>query len=293
MRKLLIGATMAIAMSTAALAGENAYPNDHLIIDASTLGALVSAGGESPVVVIDMRPAEAYAEGHIAGAQSMPFTALSDPEGPVEGMLRSEAELADLFAAAGLDASSQIVLYDDRGGFRAARLFWLLELYGYRNVSILDGGIGAWTASGLPLSAEAGAAPAGRSRFPVAYTPRRYASAEWILERRHDPETVVVDVRPTDLFAKGHIPWARNIPWAANLDADGTMLDPQALSLHFLEAGVDPEDNVVVHCQKGSAAAHSYFALRLLGYPRVRVYDRSWSEWGSDPTLPRAAMLGE
>ncbi|MBW8639985.1 sulfurtransferase [Hoeflea sp. WL0058] len=293
MRKYLIGATMAIAMSTAALAGENAYPNDHLIINASSLVELVAADSESPVVVIDMRPAEAFAEGHIAGAQSMPFTALSDPEGPVEGMLRSEAELTGMFAAAGLDTSSQIVLYDDRGGFRAARLFWLLELYGYRNVSILDGGIGAWTAADLPLSVGAGSTPAGRPRFPVAYTPRRYASAEWILERRDDAETVVVDVRPTDLFTKGHIPWARNIPWAANLDADGTMLDPQALAVHFLEAGVHPEDNVVVHCQNGSAAAHSYFALRLLGYPRVRVYDRSWSEWGADPTLPHAAMVGE
>lgn len=128
------------------------------------------------------------------------------------------------------------------------------------------------------------------TREPGAFTPspmpRRMANADYILSHRDDPNTVVIDVRPPDAYAKGHIPWARNIPWSQNLGEDGLFLPAPALREHFEGHGVTPDRNVVIHCQVGLASSHSYVALRLLGYPRVRVYHRSWAEWGADPSLP-------
>jgi len=293
MKKLLLGSALALGLAQAAVA-EADYANGHLILTAAELEPLIqgedaattSAGGG--LVLIDVRPETDFAAGHIPDAINIPFTSLSDPGAPIEGLLRPEADLAAMLGRAGIDAETRVVLYDDRGGFRAASLFWLLETYGHRDVAILDGGVGAWTAAGRPLSTEARAWPEEAAAFTVAFTPRRDASADWILDRQDDAETVVIDVRPENLFAKGHIPWAKNLPWSANLDADGAMLPPADLAAHFASAGIGAEDNVVIHCQTGEASAHSYFALRLLGYPRVRVYHRSWAEWGNDATLPRA-----
>ena len=116
---------------------------------------------------------------------------------------------------------------------------------------------------------------------------RRIASADWLLERRADPNVVVIDVRPPALYQKGHIPWARSIPWAQNLAADGTMKSADELLAHFASHGVTPERNIASHCQDGKASAHTYFTLRLLGFPRIRSYDRSWAEWGAADDLPK------
>lgn len=295
MKKLLLGSAFALGFAQGAWA-ESDYANGHLILTVNELEPLVHGEGDAAMpaedgfVLIDVRAEADYVAGHIPGAINIPFTALTDPATPIEGMLRPQAELAAMLGRAGIDAGTRVFLYDDRGGFRAASLFWLLETYGHRDVALLDGGIGAWTASGRNLSTEPTAWPEEPATFTVAFTPRRDASADWIMERREDNETIVIDVRPENLFAEGHIPWAENLPWSANLDADGTMLEPADLAARFASAGVEPEDNVVFHCQTGEASAHSYFALRLLGFPRVRVYHRSWAEWGTAGDLPVATV---
>jgi thiosulfate/3-mercaptopyruvate sulfurtransferase len=187
----------------------------------------------------------------------------------------------------GINAKTRVVLYDDQGGFPAARLFWLLEYFGHRNASILNGGIAKWQQEGREISA---AVPIvdRPTTFPLTLTERRHATADWILDRQADPSVVVIDVRPAKMYVAGHIPWARNIPWADNLAPDKTMKPAAELIRHFAGHGVTTDKNIVVHCQQGKAAAHSYFALRLLGYPRVRSYDRSWAEWGAADDLPKA-----
>jgi len=124
--------------------------------------------------------------------------------------------------------------------------------------------------------------------FQAALAPRRHASAGDVLAHREEPRRVLIDVRPQKLFAQGHIPWAINVPWSQNLGGDGRFLSASALRSHFAAHGVTPQSNVIMHCQIGLASAHSYVALRLLGFPQVRVYHRSWAEWGKDPSLPKA-----
>ncbi len=300
------GAVLWIALGTAsmpALAENRDYPNGTLLKSVDQLvdaigyqDAQAELGGPETLRIIDVRSADAFAEGHVPNAINIPADLLSDAHAPVRGSLRPNAELADILGRRGVGPENEIVIYDDRGGFHAAQLFWLLEYFGHTQVSLLNGGIQAWTAAGRVLKkprvitmadVARGDGPYPVTTFSPSLSPRRYASADWILERKGDRNTVVVDVRPAEAHAKGHIPWAINIPWTANLDADGTMKPARALRTHFEAHGITPDRNIVIHCQDGKASSHSYFALRLLGYPRVRTYHRSWAEWGSSSDLPK------
>ena len=269
------------------------YANPDLLVETEDLAdqaneAVIGAVFEArpDLRIVDVRPREAYDEGHIPGAVHLGADDVIDPIGHVDGTLLPDAQLADMLGALGIDRETRVVLYDDRGGFHAARLFWMLEYFGHRHVAILNGGFPKWVEEGRDTTTVVPQVP--RRDFGMTPMPRRLATADWLMDRRGDASTVVIDVRPGHLYAAGHIPWARNIPWSQNLTEDGTLKSGAALKAHFEAHGVTADSNVVVHCQVGKAAAHSYFALRLLGYPQVRSYDRSWAEWGSAGDLPVA-----
>lgn len=270
------------------------YANPHLLMEPEQLIDMVPAtkGASSAsetvgLVVVDVRPREQFDEGHIPGARHLDPNAVVARHSPVDGTLLSVPELEKRLSDLGIAADRRIVFYDDRGGFHAARMFWLMEYLGHRNVAILNGGWSGWRAADGPVSKdEASFQPA---KFQAAPSPRRHASAEDVLGHRHEPYSVLIDVRPPKMYDEGHIPWAINVPWAKNLGEDGRFLDAESLLAHFAAFGIKPKSNVVMHCQNGLASAHSYVALRLLGFPRVRVYHRSWAEWGKDPSLPKAA----
>jgi thiosulfate/3-mercaptopyruvate sulfurtransferase len=283
-RKLLAIAAIAAALcgNLPVRADAADYANPHLLVSAATLNQMIN---REDVRVIDVRPKKDYDIGHIPRAVNITADAVNDPTAHVEGARWSDEKLAALFGNAGIDKSTHVVLYDDKGGFHAARLFWMLEYLGHRKASILNGGIQKWSAEGFGLRSE-------QSRVrPAQFTPtvmhRRHATADWLLDRRDDKNVVVIDVRPPAAYQKGHIPWSRNIPWAQNLNKDGTMKSADELLAHFAAHGVTPDKNIASHCQDGKASGHSYFTLRLLGFPRMRSYDRSWAEWGAADDLPK------
>ncbi len=285
-RTVKIVAALAVAVVTGVASSPRAdaagYANPHFLVSPAQLNDLL---GRDDVRVIDVRPKQDYDAGHIPKALSIPADGVNDPTAQVEGARLLDDKLAALFGSRGIDKTTHVVLYDDKGGFHAARLFWMLDYFGHRKVSILNGGIQRWTADGHKLAR----GPVEMRPAQLTPTPmdRRIASADWLLERRADPNVVVIDVRPPALYQKGHIPWARSIPWAQNLAADGTMKSADELLEHFASHGVTPDRNIASHCQDGKASAHTYFTLRLLGFPRIRSYDRSWAEWGAADDLPK------
>ena len=251
-----------------------------------------SESAEPRPVLIDLRPAEAYAAGHIPGAAHLDLFGVSlvdtDPA-PLEAFLWI---IAHLLAARGVDAARPVVVYDERSGIRAARAFWFLELFGHPDARLLDGGFGAWERGGYPVTSEA-AAP-----VPGHWTPGRESGclATWrdVRDRLDQDSTAILDTRSDGEYCGvnvrarrgGAIPGAVHIEWTRNLDADGAFKPAVELRAMYEAAGVTPDREVVSYCQGGYRAAHGYLALRLLGYPRVRNYLGSWKEWGDREDLP-------
>lgn len=245
-----------------------------------------------------------YAEGHIAGAA---FADLErDLSGPVtKGVtgrhpLPQAADLIERLQAWGVSNDSTVVLYDDGTGAFAARAWWLLAWLGKRDgVYILDGGLKAWHAAGLPLSLDAPRAV--RGVFSGSPDPKLVLSAEQLLKRLSRPQLTLLDARglprfrgevePIDPIA-GHIPGAQCAAFTDNLGADGRFLPAEQLKQRFAEklAGRSPQE-LVAYCGSGVTACHNLFALCLAGYPLGALYAGSWSEWITDPQ--RAIATGD
>jgi len=284
-KNFFMAASLMLALVAApGLAFGAGYANSDLLVETDQLAKLIKDPG---VRIVDVRPREAYRKGHIPNAVRLGFNEIVDSKSRIKARLLPAERLAQMLGNRGIGKDTRVILYDDRGGFRASRLFWMLEYFGHQHVSVLNGGFPKWEKEGRKVVT---AAPSvKKAEFPIDWTPRRMATADWIVERQSDANVVVIDVRGPKTFAKGHIPWARNIPWSKNLAADATLKSAGKLSKHFEGQGVTKDKNIVVHCQDGRAAAHSYFTLRVLGYPRVRSYDRSWAEWGAADDLPKTA----
>ncbi len=263
-------------------------------------------------VVIDLRPAEAFAAGSIPGATHLDLWAVSlndtDPA-PLRAFMWM---IVHVFETRGVNAEVPVVVYDDRSGLRAARALWFLEYFDHPNARLLDGGFSAWTRAGLPVvppgaavapavegAAEAAGAYAGSVKRDWAggWPPARADRiATWrdVLDRLGRPEVVLVDTRSEEEYCGrlvrarrgGAIPGAVHIEWTRTLDARGAFKPPHELSALYAQAGVTPDKEVITYCQGGYRAAHTYVALRVLGYPRVRNYIGSWKEWGDREDLP-------
>ena len=237
-----------------------------------------------------------YVEGHIAGAQ---FADLKrDLSGPVKkGVtgrhpLPEPHELVKRLQAWGINGQSDVVLYDDGPGAFAARAWWLLAWLGKRDgVFILDGGLKAWHAAGLPLSLDPVNLPLGN--IDGAPDNQLLLSAEQLQQRLNDPSLTLIDARALPRFrgevepldpVAGHIPGAQCAAFGENLDSTGRFLPPEQLKQRFAEklAGRSPQE-LVAYCGSGVTACHNLFALALAGYPLGKLYAGSWSEWINDP----------
>ena len=267
------------------------YANPQLLITTSVLSERLVADPDASLLV-DLRPAEVFAAGHIPGAVHLDLFGVSlidtDPA-PLSAFLWM---IGHLFASRGVAPERTVVVYDERSGMRAARAFWFLEYFGHPDVRQLDGGFGAWERQGRQVSREA-ASPTS-SDWTVGRSDERLATWRCLRDRLGAADVAVLDTRSdgeycgTTVRAKrgGAVPGAVHIEWTRNLGEDGAFKPAAELRQMYESVGITPDKEVISYCQGGYRAAHSYLALRLLGYPRVRNYIGSWKEWGDRDDLP-------
>ena len=266
------------------------FPNAGLLVTPQQLAADI--GRHEPLLVLDLRPPDAYAAGHVPGAIHLDLWGVSlidsDPA-PLNAFMWM---IEHVLAIHGVTDRTPVVVYDDQSGVRAARAFWFLEYFGHPSVRLLDGGFGAWTRAGLPVSRDA--APALPTEWIGKREGRTIATWREVKAAIDSSDAVILDARTDGEYcgatirAKrgGAVPGAVHVEWTRNLGPDGAFKPAGELRQMYEDAGVTPDREVLTYCQGGYRAAHTYLALRLLGYPRVRNYIGSWKEWGDREELP-------
>ena len=268
---------------------------------------LASRLSDSRVVIVDVRhdlaQPEAWGEAqyraaHIPGAH---FAHLdSDLSAHRTGRngrhpLPTPEAAAATFSRLGIEPGKEVVAYDQGSGMFAVRLWWMLRWLGHDDVAVLDGGFEKWRREGRAVTAEV--PPPAHAKF-VSRHPSPTLSADDVRRALDANALSLVDARageryrgevePLDPVA-GHIPCARNRPYAENLNPDGTFKPPEALRREFAALlGTTPLDRVVHYCGSGVSACHNLLAMEVAGLPGTRLYPGSWSEWCSDATRPVA-----
>lgn len=240
-----------------------------------------------------------YAAAHIPGAHYLHLD--RDLSGPVTARsgrhpLPDPREFARRLAARGVGADCQLIAYDQGTAAYAARLWWLARWIGLRHVAVLDGGIAAWRNAGLPLE-QAVPQPTPRE-LPVNVDENAWVTSEAVDALRLAPGNLLVDARGAERFAgrnetldpvAGHVPGARNHPFAGNVGVDGKFLPAALLRLRWQTLlGSLPASSLVAMCGSGVTACHNLLALEHAGLSGARLYAGSWSEWIRDTSRPTA-----
>jgi thiosulfate/3-mercaptopyruvate sulfurtransferase len=268
---------------------EKQYTREELLTTAAELERKL---GSSDLCIIDVRPAEDYAKGHIPGATHFDLFGLSlidTGEAPLNAFMFMIHHVLEL---RGVSENKEVVYNEDNSGMRAARGLWFLEYYGHPNVKMLDGGFQAWKAGGAPITTEG--TPPKAASFKIAARREVVTTADYVLKSLNKNRIAILDTRSTGEYLCTHvraarggaIPGAVHIEWTDNLAPDGKFKSNDELSAMYKQAGITPDNEVISYCQGGYRAAHSYVALRLLGFPKVRNYIGSWKEWGDRDDLP-------
>ena len=267
--------------------------------------------GDPDLVVVDVRHdlalpddwgAARYRESHIPGARFAHMDRdLAARKTGRNGRhpLPSPDEAAALFSRLGIEPGKRVVVYDQSGGMFAARLWWMLRWLGHDAVALLDGGFDKWVRESHPVTADI-PAPATATFVPHAiFSPlgvddvtRALGKSTQVLVDARAPERYRGEAEPLDPVA-GHIPGARNRPYATNLNADGTFKPADALRREFAGLlGDTPLDQVVHYCGSGVTSCHNLLAMEIAGLPGTRLFPGSWSEWVADPLRPVATGSG-
>ncbi|MBT5109613.1 MAG: sulfurtransferase [Rhodospirillaceae bacterium] len=267
----------------------NDVANPDLLWSVETLAARLD---DPKLRIIDVRPGERFAMGHIVGARHFDIYALNcddTDDAPLNSFIRM---WAFLLGRRGVSIDDTIVFCGEITGMTAARGFWFAEYLGHDDVHVLDGGYTAWAAAGRPTTRDAEL----QGAVPFRFEPRRDRLATYtdMLGAIDASDSIIIDTRSraeflgTDVRSArgGAVPGAVHIEWLNHLNDDGTLKSPDALRALFESHGVTPDKDILPYCQTGYRSAHAYLALRLLGYPKARNYLGSWNEWGNREGMP-------
>jgi thiosulfate/3-mercaptopyruvate sulfurtransferase len=246
----------------------------------------------------------AYDTGHIPRAVGWSWK--QDTQDTLRRDIPDQAAFEQLMSRAGITNDATVVFYGDMDNWFAAYAFWLLKYYGHQDVRLLNGGRKKWLAEGRALTTDVPQhAPSGYRVHALATNLR--ALRDNVVAHVGQPGAALVDVRSPDEYAGkllapanlpqegaqrgGHIPGAANIPWSRAVNEDGTFKPADELHAIYAGQGITPDKDVIAYCRIGERSSHTWFVLKyLLGYPTVRNYDGSWTEWGSSIGVPIARI---
>jgi len=251
------------------------------------------------LVEVDVDTA-AYDTGHVPGAVGWNWK--RDLETELVRNIAAKEEVEQLLAKSGIGNDTTIVLYGDNNNWFAAYALWVLQHYGHQDCKLMNGGRKKWIDEGRPTSTEAPsyAKASYKAKAPDASI---RALRDYVLDRVGKSNVGMVDVRSPREFSGellapenlpqegsqrgGHIPGAKNIVWSQAVNEDGTFKSADELAQLYQGQGITPDKEIIAYCRIGERSSHTWFVLKhLLGYPNVRNYDGSWTEWGSIIGVP-------
>ncbi|MGO8948247.1 MAG: sulfurtransferase [Ktedonobacterales bacterium] len=273
---------------------QSGYAHPEVLVDTAWVEAHL-ADPKVRIVEADEDPLLYEAMGHIPGAVKLDWHV--DVQDPVRRDFINRADFEALMSRYGINNDTTVIFYGDKNNWYAAYSYWLFKLYGHQDARLMNGGRSKWEAEGRAYTKEV-----------PGYSPAHYTASGPNLNLRAfrrqvedhlaGSDSALIDVRSPDEYTGklvhmvnypqegaqrgGHIPGAQNIPWATAANPDGTFKSADELRQIYQGKGITPEKNVIAYCRIGERSAHTWFVLtELLGYPAVRNYDGSWTEWGN------------
>lgn len=251
--------------------------------------------GNVRIAEVDYDPRANYELGHIPGA--VLFDWKRDINDPISRNILSKQSCEELLQRFGINNDTTLILYGDFNNWFAAFAFWVFKYYGYRDVKIMDGGRKKWLEEDRALSKEVPNYPKGNFKASEPDDNIR-VFMNYVKETLGKKDKALVDVRspkeftgeilappeyPTEHAQRGgHIPGAANIPWSQAVNDDGTFKSVDELKKLYDAKGIIPDKEIITYCRIGERSSHTWFVLKyLLGYPNVKNYDGSWTEWGN------------
>lgn len=265
------------------------YVHPEQLVDTAWLAAHAT---DPAVRIVDMRRT-GYAEGHVPGAVALAPEAIRDAKSPPT-FLPTPAAFEQMMATLGIANTTRVVVYDERGGIYAARLWWILNYFGHPNVALVNGGWTKWAAEQRPTTTAVPAVPA--ATFKARPQAQWVATAADVVAAIDKPTTKIVDARTEaeiegkdlrNIRRGGFVPSSVPVYWEDLLDPQTkTFKSADEIRRIYEARGILPSQEIIAYCQVGMRAAVDLFALHLIGYDHLRNYYGAWEEWGNRDDLP-------
>jgi len=270
------------------------YVHPEQLVETDWVAAHAAGGNVANVRIVDMRQS-GYAEGHVPGAVYLSPIAIRDAKN-APTFLPAAAAFQEMMARLGISDGTRVIVYDERGGIYAARLWWILNYFGHTNVALMNGGWVKWTAERRQTTGDTLAFAAGT--FTPKPQPRWVATADDVVGAINKPGIKIVDARTTaeiegkdlrNIKRGGFIESSIPVYWEDLLDLpQRTFKSADELKKIYEARGILPSHDVITYCQVGMRASVDLFALHLIGYDKLRNYYGAWEEWGNRDDLPIA-----
>lgn len=280
-----------LAFAVSAAAADYARPG--LLIETGELAGLL---GQPALRLVDATDPASYRRAHLPGAVNIHYLELTRlDERRDTGHPTSNFEAERIFGDAGIDAATQVVVYDGGEGAPASGVWFVLDFFGHKNVRLLNGGFRKWLAERRPVTQEL--PNVGRKKFTAAPQPEKIVSREWVRRNLRTPGVILADTRsfneyigrelPAGASRGGHLPGAVHLDWMQFSAETASFRSAAEIEQALTKRGITRETRVVTYCQSGLGRSTDVaFAMKLIGWDNVVEYAGSWEEWSAEPRLP-------